>query len=316
MTSWSAQDMDRARGTLLGLAIGDALGAPVEFSIRGWFDPVERYQPAEQFGLRPGQWTDDTSMALCLADSLLAKGGYDSRATMDSYLAWYRHGVNSARDICFDIGCQTQAALEHYEKDPILTISSLGTNAGNGCIMRLAPAAIVGRNLDPGDASQLYRVSAVDTHNSPEAVEATVLFGHLLTGLMDGLDPGEALDRAEAGWASTHGMADSLRLVDDDSVGNGGYVRTSLAAAWWAFQGATSFRDAVLRAVNLGGDADTIGAIAGQMAGAHWGLSAVDGDLLRGLWEGRRLCSLADTLCTVERGVLATRADRDSAMAR
>src|SRR5688500_5205401 len=102
------------RGCLLGLAVGDAVGTTVEFMPRGSFPPVTDMVGGGPFGLQPGQWTDDTSMALCLATSLIAKKGFDANDQMDRYWRWYREGYLSSTGKCFDIGNTVRDALERY----------------------------------------------------------------------------------------------------------------------------------------------------------------------------------------------------------
>ena len=112
--------LDRYRGSILGLAVGDALGAPVEFKRPGSFEPVTDMSSGGAFSLRPGQWTDDTSLALCLSESLVETNGFDLIDQLDRYVRWYREGHLSSTGECFDIGNTTKMALTRYEatKDP------------------------------------------------------------------------------------------------------------------------------------------------------------------------------------------------------
>ena len=134
---------DRYRGSLLGLACGDAVGTTVEFMPRGSFTPVADMVGGGPFNLKPGQWTDDTSMALCLAESLLRKGGFDAKDQMGRYLNWWKWGYLSATGDCFDIGMTVREALAIYEQngDPFAG-STHPYSAGNGSMMRLAPVVL------------------------------------------------------------------------------------------------------------------------------------------------------------------------------
>jgi len=134
---------DRYRGSLVGLAVGDALGTTVEFKRPGTFEPVTDITGGGPFGLAPGEWTDDTSMALCLAASLLEQQGFDPNDQMQRYVRWYREGYFSCTGHCFDIGNTVAAALGRFEKngDPYAGSKDPST-AGNGSIMRLAPVAL------------------------------------------------------------------------------------------------------------------------------------------------------------------------------
>ncbi len=132
--------VERYRGSLLGLATGDALGATVEFRLPGSFAPVTGMRGGGPFDLKPGQWTDDTSMALCLAESLIEKRGFDPADQLSRYLRWYRQGYLSSTGACFDVGTTTSTALHLFEKTgaPFCGAESSRT-AGNGALMRLAP---------------------------------------------------------------------------------------------------------------------------------------------------------------------------------
>jgi ADP-ribosyl-[dinitrogen reductase] hydrolase len=134
---------DRAAGALVGLAVGDALGTALEFSERDTDAPLTGMVGGGPFGLRPGEWTDDTAMALCLADSLLARRGLDQRDLIARFVRWWRAGENSCTGTCFDIGGTTRRALAVFERtgNPVAG-STNPQSAGNGSLMRLAPVAI------------------------------------------------------------------------------------------------------------------------------------------------------------------------------
>src|SRR6185295_11989560 len=131
---------ERFRGCLLGLAVGDAVGTTLEFRRRGTFEPLTDMVGGGPFGLLPGQWTDDTSMALCLATSLVERDGFDARDQMERYCWWADRGYLSSTGKCFDIGNTVASALRRYQRDGNPYAGSRDQNsAGNGCIMRLAP---------------------------------------------------------------------------------------------------------------------------------------------------------------------------------
>ena len=272
---------DRALGAFWGLAVGDAMGAPVEFLTPGTFPKVTGYQPSPRFGLDPGAWTDDTIMAVCMAESIIAEGGYDSFAVMQDYVDWMVRGHNSPNGTCFDIGIQTAKALRQFRVNPAIAEST--QSAGNGTIMRLAPAVIASQDSPPDEAARLFEISARDTHNSDLAAEATVLFGMILRNLMEGTSFRESLVLAaetterhlkERGLPSQL-VAETVYAFDDEAANNSGFVIPSLGTAIWAVRSTDTFEDAVLTAVNLGDDADTVAAITGQMAGALYGAGAI-----------------------------------------
>ncbi len=151
------QTQDRFRGCLLGLACGDAIGTTVEFLPRGTFPPLTDMVGGGPFRLNPGEWTDDTSMALCLASSLVEKGKFDALDQMERYLRWFDDGYMSSNGRCFDIGTTVRGALGRFRHSREPFSGSLDPySAGNGCIMRSCSDPYVllsrspGRNSDVG----------------------------------------------------------------------------------------------------------------------------------------------------------------------
>ncbi len=283
-------DRDRQRGVLIGLAVGDALGAPVEFQPPQSFMPVTDFNWGGPFGLEPGQWTDDTSMALALADSM-ARTGWDLDDQVRRYLAWYQSGEYSVTGQCFDIGFTTAGALRRFQQiqDARRSGDPAEHASGNGSIMRLAPVAIRYADRFPDSIDQLARLAAessLTTHASPQCLSACRYLALLLAGLIHGIDRRELLDPA---WAPLEALREaeplhrevelivtgSYREKQPPEIQGSGYVIQCLEAALWAFHDAADFSEAVLRAVNLGDDADTTGAVCGQLAGACWGESGI-----------------------------------------
>ena len=151
----------RYQGCLLGLAVGDALGTTVEFKPPGSFTPLADIVGGGPFGLEPGEWTDDTSMALCLAESLIEKNGFDPHDQMERYCKWYREGYMSSNGKCFDIGNTVRTALEIFEETgDHISGPTDSRSAGNGSIMRLAPVPLLFANF-PEKAIQLSGESSI-----------------------------------------------------------------------------------------------------------------------------------------------------------
>lgn len=278
-------DLDRAVGALLGLAVGDALGTTLEFRAPGTFDPIADMIGGGPFGLEAGQWTDDTSMALCLAESLVETRGFDPRDQMERYVRWWRDGHRSSTGRCFDIGTATRAALARFERsgDPFSGSTDPDT-AGNGSLMRLAPVAIAYAH-DPVEAVRLAGESSRTTHGAREAVDACRYFASLLVGAMRGVPKAELLAPRYAVVPGLWGDAPLIDTIDAVAAGSyrakaspeirgTGHVVRTLEAALWAFATTDAFRSGALAAVNLGDDADTTGAVYGQIAGAAYGASA------------------------------------------
>lgn len=289
---------DRCRGTLIGLAVGDALGAAVEFRSPGSFVPVTSYRGGGPHGLSAGEWTDDTSMALALADSI-ATAGWDLNDQADRYVQWWTTGKYSVNGRCFDIGITTRSALGNYvaKKDAHTSGDRSDRASGNGSIMRLAPVPIHFVHYYPQKIQELSRLaeeSSLPTHASEQCLSACRYLVTVLAALIHGEDRDAVLS---PNWNPLHQLNDikplhpliqeiglgSFRQKRPPTIKGSGWVVKSLEASLWAFHDAESFEDAVLKAVNLGDDADTTGAICGQLAGAFWGESNIPQSLRSGL---------------------------------
>ncbi|MDF9842495.1 MULTISPECIES: ADP-ribosylglycohydrolase family protein [unclassified Paenibacillus] len=279
-----ALNKDRYRGCLHGLAAGDALGTTVEFKAPGTFAPMDDIIGGGVFGLQPGEWTDDTSMALCLAESLLVQQGFDPADQMQRYLKWFREGYLSSTGECFDIGNATQAALLRYESggEPY-SGSADPLAAGNGSIMRLAPVAMY-YAANPAEAIRYAALSSRTTHGAAECLSACRLMAaYILAGLHGWSKEDMLAPEAFTGWLKDDELTPHILDIKQGSykhkeppeIQGSGYVVESLEAGLWAFHHSESFAEGALLAVNLGNDADTTGAVYGQIAGAYYGLSGI-----------------------------------------
>lgn len=300
-------DREKARGALMGLAVGDALGTTLEFKRPGSFDPLTDMVGGGPFALRPGEWTDDTSMALCLAESFVERGGFDASDQMERYVRWFRHGHYSVTGKCFDIGVTTSRALTRFEEtgDPY-SGSTDGNTAGNGSIMRLAPVPVAYAR-DPATAVRLAGESSRTTHGAPNCVAACRYLAGVIVGALAGVDKATLLSDRYApfpgAWleepltpAIYEVAAGSFTHKRPPEIRGSGYVVESLEAALWAFHSTDSFEEGALAAVNLGDDADTTGAVYGQVAGAYYGVSGIPARWLELLAMRDEIEHLADGL--------------------
>jgi ADP-ribosyl-[dinitrogen reductase] hydrolase len=269
--------VDRALGALLGLAIGDAIGTTLEFRSRDTYPPLTDMVGGGPFKLAPGEWTDDTAMALALADSLASCIDFDERDLLRRFVEWWEEGAYSCTGRCFDIGLTTRQALMRWQatQEPH-SGSTDPQSAGNGSLMRLAPVAIRFWN----DRERLADVAARQsktTHAAPQAVDACVIFAHILADAIEGRSKTEVLrDRSGANSdAISNVMAGGWRHKPRSAIRSSGYVVNSLEAALWSAHHTYSYREAVLMAANLGEDADTTAAITGQLTGALYGASGI-----------------------------------------
>lgn len=271
----SPATIDRARGALLGLAVGDALGTTLEFTRRDTKPLHTEMLGGGPFGLRPGQWTDDTAMALALADSLVSCSGFNPNDLATRFVRWWQHGAYSCTGTCFDIGITTREALARFVRtgDPYAGSTAPDT-AGNGSLMRLAPVALFALH-DAAQADQLARDQSRITHAAPQAIEACAYFVQLLReAILD--QPDVLCSRAWSGNPAIAAIAaGSWRHKTRDQIRSSGYVIDTLEAALWAVGTTSAFEEALILAVNLGDDSDTVGAVTGQLAGAVYGASAI-----------------------------------------
>lgn len=273
---------DRSCGCLIGLAVGDALGTTLEFKPRDTYRHITDMVGGGPFGLDAGTWTDDTSMALALGEALLAsaeKGSvFEPEEAQRRFVSWWRNGAFSPTGSCFDIGIATRQALARFEEtgDPIAG-STDPYSAGNGSLMRLAPVAVWGIRQDPAIVTRVARRQSMTTHAADACLDACEAYALVLRAAILGADFEDALAVPVNGFGPVIGpiMAGSWRGKTRDQISSSGYVAHSLEAAIWSVANTTSFDAAVLLAANLGDDADTTAAIAGQLAGALYGASSI-----------------------------------------
>src|SRR5439155_6632563 len=275
----------RYRGAMLGLAAGAAPGNAVEFMPHGSFTPLDELVGGGTSRLKPGQWTDETSMALCLAETLVERRGFDPVDQLERYSRWWRERYLSSKGHCFDIGGTVSAALRRFEetREPYCGSADPDT-AGNGSIMRLAPVPLAYAQR-PREAVARSAESSRTTHGATTAVDACRYLGALLVGAVSGIKKGELLAPRYKPvgdlWREDplHPEIDEIaagsfkRRRPPEIVGSGFVVR-SLEAALWAFWTTDDFREGCLAAANLGDDADTTAAVYGQLAGAAYGVEA------------------------------------------
>jgi ADP-ribosylglycohydrolase len=254
----------------------------------GTFSPVTDMIVAGPFSLKPGEWTDDTSMALCLAVSLIEKRGFDAKDQIDRYCRWRDQGYLSSNGRCFDIGNTVQNALSTYLRtsNPFSGSESPNT-AGNGSLMRLAPVPLFFCS-NPEQAINYAGESSRTTHGVRTAVDACRYFAGLIVGAVRGRIKSELLspfffpgDKPDY-WQKnpldpkiSAIAAGSFKTKEPPEIKGSGYVVESLEAALRAFDRSRSLREGALLAVNLGNDGDTTGAIYGQLAGAFYGAEQI-----------------------------------------
>ena len=300
------QIRDRARGALLGLAVGDAVGTTLEFKARDSYEPLTDMTGGGPFRLAPGVWTDDTSMALALAESLAERGALDPADLMKRFVRWWRDGEYSPTGTCFDIGMTTRAALARFEQsgDPIAGSRSPDA-AGNGSLMRLAPVAIYGLSAGVTPMREAARIQSATTHAARACLDACEAWSVIVHAAIGGASPEDAMKAA-----STLDLTEPIAAIAEgswqgkprDAIRSSGYVVHSFEAALWCVGQGGDFREAILRAANLGDDADTTAAITGQLIGALVGETGIPVEWLDRLAWRERIKCVADRLISLMDG--------------
>lgn len=304
--------LPRIQGSLIGLAVGDALGAHVEFRPKAYLDshPVTDMEGGGTWGLQAGYWTDDTSMALCLGASLIVRSGFSGYDQLDRYQRWFRNGYMSSTGECFDIGTSTRDAIQEFEKrcekeKKKLEEKSLSKDAlkqmleknvdincgaqdaaGNGPLMRLAPIPLF-YHESQADAIRYAGDSAKFTHGDQKAIDACKFYSSLIWNAINGVPKARLLKSKFFRGSFRQPLHDDvMEIVNgsykqkangyDDGIRGKGYIINALEAALWAFaHDENSFEIGVLKAISLGDDTDTTAAIYGQLAGAVYGLDQI-----------------------------------------
>ncbi|CAF1252995.1 unnamed protein product [Rotaria sordida] len=304
--------LNRIMGSMFGLILGDALGAHVEFRPHSYLlaNPVTDLRGGGTWGLEKGQFTDDGSMTLCLANSLVARRGFEPYDQLVRYKWWFRHGYMSSTGTCFDVGESTRKALCIFEDRqkifaqkhgiPLEEIDFLSDEqllkefsifcspdeaAGNGVLMRLAPVPLFFYQ-NPQAAVKFSGISGRITHGDKKAFDACRYYGALIVATMHNADKDQLLSEdfylsKMKTWFTNNPLDSEIENIAkgsfkkengyDSGIRGTGYVANSLEAALWAFWSTHSFEEGVLAAVNLGDDTDTTAAIYGQLAGAYYG---------------------------------------------
>ena len=297
---------DRLRGVAVGAAIGDALGMPLEFGPAIPADWLVRTMRAGR--LPAGAFTDDTEMALAVADSLLERSPLDADALARHFVAWYRTGPS-------DVGIQTsnvlgriahgtpwQAAVDAVQR-------AKPESAGNGSVMRCWPVALA--HWD--DLKHLLadsRLQSLVTHPHPECVAGSAFVNATIYHLVHGVEAQAAVGQALDQVAMPPALRQAIKAAPTKRRGelpNSGWVRHTVESAIWGLLTTSSFEEAVVQVVNLGNDADTAGAVVGALAGAAYGLQAIPAAWRAALhgewplrsgerWDEARLVELAGQL--------------------
>lgn len=304
---------DQFVGGILGVVTGDALGLPVQFLSRSEVkqNPITKMRGGGAFETPPGTWSDDGSLTLCLTESLVDKG-YDLKDIADRFVRWYSEGYCTPSGYSFDIGRGTALAMQRLMKGipPLEAGPSDERNNGNGSLMRILPAALYFSSLsDENLIIKICEISKV-THGHPRSLLGCSLYALLVNYLLHGKKPEEAYhalqNQAPKLFKGTelekelpyyHRLLQGdITLLNEEEIQSSGYVVHTLEAALWSLLTSQSFKEILLKAVNLGDDADSVGAVAGGLAGVYYGFSALPDEWVKAIIKGQEIIALARML--------------------
>jgi ADP-ribosyl-[dinitrogen reductase] hydrolase len=279
---------DQVMGSLFGLVVGDALGASVEFKKRGSYPRIEFYQGGGEFNLLPGQWTDDTSLALCLIESFNTKKKCDFKNQMDLFVRWWKEGYLSSTGFCFDIGNTTKASLSRYLDSGNPLAGLLTDPATNGALMRLAPIPLF-FHQSLSDSIKYSGLQSQTTHAPVECVEAAMLLSYVMYFFLQGKSLEETLlfrhfePRLKTRIKNLkEGLYKTKNEIEIHGTGD---AYSTLEAALFALFHFKNFEEGLYFVVNLGDDTDTVGAVYGQLAGAFYGMSQIPKKLIDNIFD-------------------------------
>lgn len=297
-------------GGVIGHAVGDALGVPVEFVNRITLDrnPVDRMTGYGTHHMPPGTWSDDTSMSIALMQSIIDCSGIDYDDIMRKFLEWSQYSRFTATGETFDIGGTCAISISNYigGTDPLDCGETGERSNGNGSLMRILPIAYAcyGRSLKDEKKYQLVSDVSSLTHAHEISILGCYIYVNFVCHLLAGDKPIEAYNKTckddysrfseEVRAAYLRILAGEMTKLDKDDISSKGYAISTLEAALWCLLTTKSYKDAVLKAVNLGGDTDTIGAVTGSMAGIFYGYNAIPKEWLNELKKHEYLLRLCN----------------------
>ena len=296
---------ERFQGALVGLAVGDAVAAHTQFRKPGTFAPVGDMLGGGPFDLPRGAWTDDTAMALLLAESLLEREGFDAHDQVQRFARWQRDGYGSATGHCVGIAANVARSLAtaQYKRQPFAG-SHDPEQLDKDALSRVAPVVMF-YFADPGTAISRSAEAARITAQAPLVLDCVRLLAAMLHQALSGRDKAAVLKPPRDSWATPNTRLEVLALYDGlyaqrpaADITGGGHILQSLEAALWAFHSSDSFREGALLAANLGRDSDVVTATYGALAGAHHGVSAIPGIWRNSLMKKDVIIDTADRVLT------------------
>ncbi len=300
---------DKVLGGLVGLCVGDALGVPVEFKSRSYLkrNPVRDMIGYGAHNQPPGTWSDDSSLALCLAESLCH--GFDLKDVAEKFVKWLFEGYWTPHGVVFDVGRTTRKAIKRLRDgvEPLKAGLDGEYSNGNGSLMRILPLAFYVEKLEPECQFELAHEVSCLTHRHPRSQMACGIYVQFAVQLLKGKAPCEAYSKTREIALEyykkepfCHELPRFSRIlegniagIDEDGIKSSGYVIDTLEASLWCLLTSNTFSEAVLKAVNLGCDSDTTGAVTGGIAGIYYGFRNIPNNWVEALARKEDILELA-----------------------
>ena len=303
---------NKIRSVILGHAVADALGVPAEFAKRAELDaaPVTDMEGYGTYPYPAGTWSDDTSMTLCALEPM-AKGGIDWVEIMDNFCRWFYNNEFTPTGECFDIGGACLSAIEKYHRLHLPPYTCGGEDersCGNGSLMRILPFALFCEYGEyGGDWLDIIHLASSLTHRHERCKVGCGIYSIIVRKLLCRPDKASVcvgLKRAGEVYADNPELKKYGRIfdpgfasLDRNEIKSSGYVVDTLEAALWCFLTTDSYKECVLKAVNLGDDTDTVAAIAGGLAGALYGFDSIPAEWLDTLIKREYIEELCEKFC-------------------
>lgn len=311
-------DAKVVKGMLLGLAVGDALGVPVEFLYRQSLkqNPVVNMQSGGSWGQEAGTWSDDTSLTIAAMESISRLKEIDYRDIMENFLKWYERDAFTATGERFDIGNTTRSAIMRFSRrllSPVKCGATEGNSNGNGSLMRILPATLylfgTRGKIGVDELEIIHEFSAL-THGHIISKMSCGIYSLIAAQILNGKNLSEAfklgMAEAENFYGKDIAFKKFTRLCDEnfaalpeDEISSSGYVVDTLEAALWCLLNTDDYKSLALKAVNLGRDTDTVGAVAGGLAGIFYGAESIPAEWLATLKQRNYLEKIADNFAAV-----------------
>lgn len=316
--------MSKFVDSIIGHAIGDAMGVPTEFCIRERLleHPVTEMISSDKTGQPAGSWSDDTSMEICTIDSFIQKGKWDYSDIMSKWLEWINEAKYTANNETFDVGRTCLRAIRNFSlgTEPLKCGLDSEVSNGNGSLMRILPVALYSyfKKLNEKEIRDLTNDVSSLTHAHEISKLGCYIYVRYIMYLLDGKTKEEAYNLIQNLDYSSYSeyaiskyeriLKNNIKELNINSISSGGYVVDTLECSLWVLLNANSYKETIVATTNIGNDTDTVGAIAGSMAGIIYGVNSIPEKWINKLKRKEYLIELSlnfeKAICSFKKDVL------------